>query len=325
MSSLSELSRFVRITAASGLLAGALVDCKPTSITVPTPIPRVTSVGPIASPTEDLNRIIPTPVGEFLPSRGEKDMRITNAPRKYLEAPINPNLFDRSYLSELYSNLQGQSGSRGQRINTIRDNLSIILGSERNNGTALRIDEAGTFLTVAHTLTKNVDGKTPVTTFTDSVRLNVGIVAPISRMYLNLDSDIALYQAGDGGASKPIDNIQFDPAPLQPDTEVWSMGIYQPKGSERFDLHMATGFIVPTPSDTPDNLRNYIFAKGIRGIPGTSGGPIIDKDGKIVGIIKGVATDHSTNQEYTLIVPIRAIQTLIDRSTLYTLPTQPTR
>lgn len=324
MASLSELGRFIKITAAGGLLATTLVDCVPSGVSIPTPIAKVApKLSPTLGPAEDLHRIVPTPAGEILPIQGEKDMRITNAPAKFINIPTPPNSFDKMRLQGLYSSLQQESGIREQRINTIRDNLSIVLGNEGNNGTSLRINEDGTFLTVAHNFTRGADGKTLVTTSAQSVQLNTGVVAPINGVYLDLTSDIALYQAADGTPSKPVDNIQLDPNPLEPGTQVWLMSINQLQGSERFDLHMDTGMVVPSPEIEILTKRGFTYARGIRGISGTSGGPIINKEGIIVGVIKGTVAETINGRvtdELTVIVPISKIQNLLEQSELYTLP-----
>ena len=247
-----------------------------------------------------------------------RTIQITNAPENWIDID-SPTGFEVPTLEALYADLQKDSGTTEDRLRAIQDNISIILGNEGNNGTTLRIDDNGTFLTVAHILTKNDGGKVPVTTPTVSVHLHTGVTSPIRKMYLDLNDDIALHFAHSGMDRKPTTNIQFETKPLASGDKVWLMGIVQNPNSKRFDLRIATGVVFDKPKDFPEALNGLILAKGLNGIGGTSGGPVVDRSGKLIGVYKGLISDGT--QDYDLIVPISSFQKLLNNPSSYSLPT----
>ena len=258
----------------------------------------------------------------LLVTKGEKDFQIENAPGRAVEAVLSPD-FNKSYLSSLLTNLQREVGTRETRLSAIQDNMSILLGNEGNNGTALRIDENGTFLTVGHNLTRGAQGRQIVATPIDAVHLKSGGVAPTRRAFVNLQMDMALVSAASGKATKAVEGITISARDLTIGEQVWFIGVVQDPKTERFNMRVAAGSIVQKPSDIPEPLQGLVYARDIDPIGGMSGGVVVDKDGKIVGLIQGKAEETVNGKvvsKVARIVPLKNYQTSLEQAAQISLP-----
>lgn len=254
--------------------------------------------------------------------KGEKDFQIENAPARAVKAALSPD-FNQSYISSLVTNLQKETGLRESRLAAIQNNISILLGNEGNNGTALRIDENGTFLTVAHNLTRGSLGKQVVTTPMYAAHLKSGEVAPVRRAFVDLQHDIAFVNGSSGKATRAVEGITISPRDLTIGEQVWFIGIVQDPKTERFNMRVAAGSIVQKPSGIPEPIQGLVYARDIHPIGGMSGGAVVDKDGKIVGLIQGIAEEiinGRTVNKVARIALIKNYQASLNQAIQVTLP-----
>ena len=253
------------------------------------------------------------------------DLKIDNTPIRNIKAGISPD-FKISYLGGLYDKFLNEKDGVEDRLKAIADNISLILDSKGggNDGTALRIDENGTYLTLGELLTTKRDGKNIVNTATAALNLKTGNITTAQEAFVSLPGNIALIHAPSNQRSKAVENIAFDDKELKPKDNVWLISIAYDAKSDRYDMRIMPTKVAERPSSVPNKLKDFLFLENVDLESTMGGGVVVNSEGKIVGLIKSLVIQTSVESDavhkFVLAVPIKNYLSLLNNAAKVSLP-----
>lgn len=173
--------------------------------------------------------------------------------------------------------------------------------SDEELGTGWLFDDRGDFVTNAHV----VDGQLAVRIRDRHNRSHVGRIVGVDPV-----SDIAVIRSVDGfgGPGLPVDEDGVGPVPFA----VVAIGSGRATGQQEMTLETLTqvGQDVPIDSTdvqpgsgTPGTYHDMLELDGAKIFQGNSGGPVLDGDGKVIGIV----TLASKSQAQAFAIPIARV------------------
>lgn len=234
-----------------------------------------------------------------------------------ISEPINP-----TYLKELFDKLQQPTADTTKKATTIADNLSLIELREsltsniiKGAGSAIKIDEGGIYLTVAHLLREGYVGQ-PITS-------PVVVHTPRSNEGFNADSyiidqarDLGVIYAPTGKPFKPVEGIQIRSDLQRSGETVWVLGLNASRTFTWSGLGVLRGNYNPQ-RQLHDAPIGAVFMENIQPFGSSSGGPVIDSEGRLIGIESGAVSPQGQNQrsgyEGAIVAPIKGIYQLLTK------------
>lgn len=255
----------------------------------------------------DKNVLDTLPVLSTTPSSSYSLNRAGNLP---LEVAGSVN-FDQTYLLSLIEDVNNNQTTDAERRTAVINNLARVRtqsqkGSYSTN--ALMLDESGIYLTCGHTFIENkFDGTSspikPKFSFTP-LNLPAQVINPqLMRRYPVIgylsdpSTEMALFYAPTGFRRKKIPGVNLSYDALAIDQDLWQMALYT--NDNRIGLSIMHGKVLGSEADLePDidfNIRGRIKVQGMIPFGGSSGSPIIDSSGKVVGVESGLFTKPGTD------------------------------
>lgn len=176
-------------------------------------------------------------------------------------------------------------------------------------GTAELIDKDGTMVTNAHIITYSQLGET-VLFENISVRfVDEKEFSPVSIIEYDTDMDIAVLK---------LDNInrKISPIKIGNDNNLKSGdSVYAIGNLSNYGLSMSSGIVaIPHINVTYNNITRNVIQCDLTISDGNSGGALVDKDGKLVGITTFRLKDQSNNIIYGIsyCIPINTVMEYIE-------------
>lgn len=203
----------------------------------------------------------------------------------------NPPL-DKEYLQSLVNNLHAVKGDRASRAESVADHFTHIGSSLGNMGSALQIDESGIYLTAAHIITTEAGSVKPGKFYAHTPKVDNRAFQTESGIFTDLDTDLAILLAPTGKPRKPVDNLVLKDQPTQ-NEEVWLLGTPDVKRDYTF-LGILKG-IIDYSANYSKPGKNLVPVREMKPFGGSSGGPIIDNEGRMVGVESGTLWEGSNS------------------------------
>lgn len=230
---------------------------------------------------------------------------------------INP-----TYLKELFDKLQQSTADTTNRATTVADNLSLLELREsptsdiiKGAGSAIKIDEGGIYLTVAHLLREGYVG-VPITSpvVVHTPRSNEGFSA--DSYIIDQERDLGVIYAPTGRPFKPVEGIQIR-SNLNPGETVWVLGLNPSRTFTWSGLGVLRGSYNPQRQLPLGAALGALFMENIQPFGSSSGGPVIDSEGRLIGIESGAISPQGQNTrsgyEGAIVAPIEGIHQLLTK------------
>lgn len=231
---------------------------------------------------------------------------------------INP-----TYLRDLFDKLQQPTDSVTNKATVVADNLSLLelresLTSDIINGagSAIKIDEGGIYLTVSHLLQERYVGA-PITSpvVVHTPRSSEGFQA--NSYIIDQGLDLGVIYAPTGRPFKPVEGMQIRTDLQKPGERVWILGLLASKTFTWAGLGILSGNYSPQVPLPYNSARGAQFMAGIQPFGSSSGGPVIDSEGRLIGIESGAVAPQGQNQrsdyEGAIVAPIKGISQLLTK------------
>jgi hypothetical protein len=225
---------------------------------------------------------------------------------------------DLEYLGELIERLKEEKGDFTSRLEAVEQSRRLVqvhTSTEgiAGKGTAFQIDESGIYVTARHVLTAHgvdkASGYFNRTFITINNPYN-GKTQYARGFVVHKDADMGIVYAPTGEPSRATPNMQFDVMGVKDSEPLWMVGL-EPR-TDGVNEVQKFGTVI----EQSDNL---VAVKGMRPFGGTSGSPIIDMNGTIVGVESSYYPKNVTEYdkyEGALIAPINFVEN-IDRQPRY--------
>ena len=221
---------------------------------------------------------------------------------------------DTAYLSELLAALQTENSDKETKVEAVQGSLRLIKDmTDGTEATVFQIDDSGYYLTAKHTLPDDLAGR-----LVTIVNPYDGEESLVTECRVHDTADIAVVYAPNGRPARATEGLQLDFPNLADEQKLWMIGLYSNRELDSFR------FIKYGQVDEGVELSHATYSEGtriaVRGIipfGGTSGSPIVDSDGTIVGVESGAYPDNAkTIEEYDGVV-------ITPLSYAWVLPSQP--
>lgn len=182
-----------------------------------------------------------------------------------------------------------------KRLQAVMDNISWI-SFDGGWGTALRVDDSGYYLTVAHNFFEldrehNAWGPLKAPSF-EIHHPKTGILSRISSILPTFGADFALVFAPNGNPKKTVENLQIAfPHPI-PESRFWVL-FHEEAYPPRQIIGLTSGVHkFWQPADVEKGYYPFYLSESfpIRGAQpwfGASGGPILNRNGIVIGLEEG--------------------------------------
>lgn len=195
-------------------------------------------------------------------------------------APINAE-----NLQGLVNTLQTERGDKVSRTQAVVRNFSRIGYENQNLGfaSAERVSDEGIYITAAHALVDKQNNFLPGGIYVETPMEGPNAYR-IQAAITDWDSDAAIFYAPTGKSSSVTTNIQLRDNP-EAGERAWSLGA-QSRRPNTSTVAIITGIYNPN-SSFNRAISGSLSLEGMTPRPGNSGGPIIDSEGRIIGMVSG--------------------------------------
>lgn len=217
---------------------------------------------------------------------------------------------DTAYLSELFTALQTEIRDKETKVNAVQSSLrrirNIFDGTE---ATVFQIDDSGYYLTAKHTLPDDLAGK-----YVTIINPYDGEESVITECRVHDTADIAVVYAPNGKQPRATEGMQLGLQDVENKQKLWMIGLYTSIEDKLFRC-LKFGRVdesVRLPYDTYGE-GTRVAVRGMIPFGGTSGSPIVNSDGTIVGIESGVFPRDAKSIDYyegAVITPLSYAQPL---------------
>lgn len=191
---------------------------------------------------------------------------------------------DINYLQSLINTLHSEQGDRTTRAQSVARHFTHVGNSSGGMASALQIDESGIYLTAAHVLTDEAGNLNPNKIYAHTPFVDSRAFQANSVVATDWDTDIAIFYAPTGKPRKPVENIQLKDEPA-PDETLWLLGTPGVNRNYTF-IGILRGVFDPSVNFTRPG-KNLLPVRGMIPFGGSSGGPVIDREGRVVAVESG--------------------------------------
>lgn len=246
---------------------------------------------------------------------------------------LSAEKFDINYFKTLIGELQ-KPVKEERRLESLKQNVVVFQRSDdKGLGTAIRLCESGYYLTAAHLLIKDrsADGTfNPIASGAHLYHPINGDVLRIKNFMIDPTTDLAVVYAPSGKKRKQVD-IQLGIETLEPGRKLWLVGSVLEQQGNNFQASLLIAFGKVDELSAPANFQGeklYLLVKDMIPFGGSSGGPIIDKEGKVVAIESSYYIETSSeepvenvrrNYTHSIISPLTNLGRIYDEK-INTLP-----
>jgi len=235
------------------------------------------------------------PIEDYTPA-----FRLVEANTRYEDV-----LTDKRYLEWLFKNLRDQTSEYPNTTSALQEGLRVAkgpVGDPHAYGTLLQLDEGGLYLTARHMVKDNVLQYVDDPYTNEAVKVTAALEHP--------NADIALVVAPTGLEPKPLPNVHFAPNTPKLSQRLQIVGLEPINGNvNQLYQYMKTGKLTDI---TDDKMK----IEGLIPLGGTSGSPITDEAGRIVGVLSGFYPRYSegpnaiSNYAGAIVVPLPLVENL---------------
>jgi hypothetical protein len=259
-------------------------------------------------------------------SRYERDLKLSFSLTDQGYQPL-----DLSYARFLIGRLSGpEISAPADRVRAVRQHLCWLNVLEAGACSALMIDASGVYLTVAHAFDGRASADDPFTP-TDSpalvCHLATGTMIPVSSYVVDGEHDLAIFNAVRGEEPRPLLGVAFNAQPLVTGRAAWMHAVLNAERSSdhpRLSRAVLKGTVngLDAPSLTTSGYDDRLAITGMIPFGGASGSPVIDQDGKVIGVESGFFPSSAvTRSDYqgATVTRIRAVEYTIARRSIHQL------
>lgn len=223
-------------------------------------------------------------------------------------------------INSLYQGLLKESDPE-KRISSAFSNTIMIGESRGFVASGILLDSSGVVLTAAHTflnkdtLQPTLEPAAMYAPFKASRSNPVAVGFKIKSVYLDVSRDLALLYAPTNQPAEPSPYLQLRDAPPSEGEALYILGWYK----DNF-ITLRGEFDSTLSTELTKGLMtmDQVVAKGARPIGGMSGGPVVDKDGKVIGILSG-GLGKPTRKDYkgASFTLVSQIKNLVNRNPFF--------
>lgn len=231
------------------------------------------------------------------------------------------------YLDYLLRSFQEQSSTRQERLEAVRSSLRTVdMINDPDNparGTAFQIDESGIYITAnhaaMHTTNEALNQARLVITNPDT-----GQVYQVTKAIKHTKADIAVLYSPTGKSPKPTPNLVLHADTLKDGERLQLVGFYFPHGEPQLVTRMgwvdrSIRVLGKKASKDPDITwvtSSRMAVRDLKPFGGTSGSPIIDVAGRVVGVESGAypgRVNSVDEYEGAIITPLYSVRNLAEQ------------
>lgn len=243
------------------------------------------------------------------------------------ETDISLDSIDRLYLARLLNGFTRHGNNTERSVEAANKSLRLLsmeVGVERTQdyATAFEIDESGIYLTASHAAIF-VDSEIFPQPQMSIVNPETGDESKVKVSIKHPKADIAVVYAPTGQPSAPTQNLTMNLSEIHDNTQLWMVGLIPTSKNIYYETYR-TGFvdksiqlsdIVEVEEYLPGYIResgSLIAVRGLIPVGGTSGSPILNSCGSIVGVESGTFPNARSVSEYqgAMIVPLSYLDTI---------------
>lgn len=244
------------------------------------------------------------------------------------KGPI-PNYFqfseqlDLKYLDTILTELQKERGTKEQRIQAVKDDLSRV--EVRGGASALMLCDSGYFLSAGHSFGALGDGELkPHTELSVVYHPRTGVLTPVKQFIIDANFDLAISFAPTGQPKHIIDHLQFRLTDLEDKERVSVLGLYKGKKDLELNMSLLKGNVDKQASMAMKHYQNLVVIQGLIPYGGLSGAPGLDSQGRVVTVESGSFPQDAPSRDKYLgatmsrVVDLRQI---LQEPKVFSLPT----
>lgn len=251
---------------------------------------------------------------DVLNDEPERAYNVRNLGYEKVRVPTTRTVITPSYLTHLYSTLSNEIGDFQARTSAVFSNLVEIAEDRGISGSGVLLDEGGIILTAAHSFQDPQGGASlepRIAYVTMKTPANEKVKGfPILSVYADFKTDLAVVYAPTGRVDKPTPYLQLRENPPGLDEPFWSVSV-----RESGQVTILRGVWDIKLTEEAARLKEDQFSlRKIKPVGGSSGGPVLDREGRVIGVLSGALPGKTSSREDyrgANIAPVRNFPELI--------------